>query len=113
MDLPINFQKIAPFMGESDLFHRTQKLLQGCLEYLSITDPIQFDEMFHTDFNTVMNEYKFMNEGVSFSKNFLYEPPLEYISVWIKIYSTEDDYLAQYTAFFDEELNCFDEELGN
>lgn len=51
------------------------------------------------------------NEGASCSKSFSYDPPLDYFSVWIRISDEDDRYLCKYTAFYDLELNCFDDKI--
>ncbi len=93
------------------LFNKTKENLIISLNNFYKTDQQQFNEMFHADINQVLNTYFFENEGVSWSRSFSYDPPLDYISVWIRIYDNENDYTAEYTAFYDLELNYFDDRL--
>lgn len=111
MNLPIDPQGFSNFIRNNNLFEKADENLNECLKNFYTTDQANFREIFHTDLDKVMETYSFENTGVSFSKSFSYEPPLDYISVWIRIYDTEGDYLAEYTAFFDLELKCFDDKL--
>lgn len=111
MNFPIDPQDFLNYIYSNNLFEKTKENLDKCLRNLYTTDQSNFKQMFHTDLSGVIETYSFENEGVSFSKSFSYEPPLDYISVWIRIYDVEGDYLAEYTAFFDLELKCFDDKL--
>ncbi len=40
----------------------------------------------NADLETVLKKYKFENESVSFSKSYSFDPPMDYISIWIRIF---------------------------
>ncbi len=104
-------QIFSSFIKDNHLFDKTKENLMLCLNHFYKTEQERFHEMFQADLDQVINTYVFENEGVSFSKSFSYDPPLDYISVWIRIYDREKDYLAEYTAFYDLELNQIDDRL--
>ena len=81
------------------------------MENLWCDSPKEFEEQYNTNISTVLNDYKFENEGISFSRSYSYEPPLDYISVSIRIYDQEDDYVAEYRALYDLDLHIFDDTM--
>lgn len=111
MNPPVDSQDFLNFIRNNNLFEKAKGNLNECLRNLYTSDQSNFEQLFHADLKKVMETYSFENEGVSFSKSFSYEPPLDYISVWIRIYDAEGDYLAEYTVFFDLDLKCFDDKL--
>ena len=111
MKFPIESQIFSEFISNNDLFNKTKENLVQCLNNFYKTDQVRFDEMFEADLDQVINTYVFKNGGVSLGKSFCYDPPLDYTSVWIRIYDNENEYLAEYTAFYDLELNCIDDQL--
>ncbi|MBE6072621.1 MAG: hypothetical protein E7208_11820 [Clostridium butyricum] len=111
MVVPINKKDYEVFISESKIFKKTYDLMVKCLRSWYDDDKEKFINDMWTDFDTVMNTYRFENEGVSISKSYSYDPPLDYISCWIRIYDAEDTYCIEYTAFFDYELNCIDDKI--
>lgn len=109
MMLPINWDKINTFVDSNDLFNRAACSMKNYLRTYFQDDEANFLEDFRADWDTVLNTYRFENAGISFSRDFLRE--LDYVSVWIRIYDTEDDYVGEYTLFFDEQLNVIDDTL--
>lgn len=112
MKIPIDAQQFQDFIMKNKLFEQTRENMIQYLKSWYKDDKEHFIDDMWADFNTVMNTYTFVNEGVSFSKSFSYEPPLDYISVRIIIYDNEDDYCMEYTAFYDYDLNCFDDKTS-
>lgn len=112
MKIPIDTNKFADFIVENKLFDKTRENMTQYLKSWYEDDKEHFLEDMWADFDTVINTYTFENEGVSFSKSYSYEPPLDYISVWIRIYDNEGSYCAEYTAFYDNDLNCFDDKIA-
>lgn len=111
MKIPMDWQMFSEFIQDNCLFDKTKDNLIICLKNFYMQDPEKFEEMLNADVDKIISTYNFVNEGVSLSKSFSYDPPLDYISVWIRIYDNENDYLAEYTAFYDLELNCIDDKL--
>ncbi|MGL5438786.1 MAG: hypothetical protein ACRDA4_00160 [Filifactoraceae bacterium] len=66
----------------------------------------------HNKIEVVINNYIFKDEGISISRSYSHEPPMDYISVWIRIFDEEDSYICEYTAFYDYELNFFDDKVN-
>lgn len=111
MKLPINYLQVNEFERQNNLFNLTKEYLIKWLETSYHDSPKEFEEQYYSDINTVLNNYKFENEGISFSRSYSYEPPLDYISVSIRIYDQEDDYVAEYRAFYDLDLQIFDDRM--
>jgi hypothetical protein len=112
MNIPMDVNAFENFVAENQLFIKTKKKMIQCLKNWYKKDKDQFLEDLWTDIDTVLSTYTFEKDGVSFSKSYSYEPPLEYISVWIKIFDNEGSYCAKYTAFYDLNLNCFDDKIS-
>ncbi len=111
MKILIDSQIFSEYIKQHHLFEKTKENLILCLKNFYAQEPEEFKEMLYADVSKVINTYHFENEGVSISKSFFYDPPLDYISVWIRIYDNENYYLAEYTAFYDSDLNCIDDKL--
>lgn len=74
-------------------------------------DNAAFLDDMNSGLETVLKKYRFENEGVSFSKRYSYDPPMDYISVWIRIFDEENNYISENTAFYDVELQIFDDKI--
>lgn len=109
MMLPIDWSKINFFIDSNDLFNRTAHSMENYLRAYSEDDEKNFLEDFRANLDSVLNTYRFEKAGISFSRDFLRE--LDYVSVWIRIYDAEDDYVGEYNLFFDENLNVIDDTL--
>jgi hypothetical protein len=110
MILPINLECIDQFVIENKLFEKTREYMKIFIENWFEEDKEGFIDDFGTDLSTVLATYNFENGGVSFSKDYFRE--LDYISVRIEIKDDENDYFCTYTAFYDYNLNCFDDKVG-
>lgn len=110
MALPINKESIDRFVIDNKLFEKTRDFMRTFLENWFVEDKEGFIDDFGTDLSTVLATYSFENGGVSFSKDYFRE--LDYISVWISIEDSENDYFCTYKAFYDYDLNCFDDSVG-
>lgn len=111
MKIPIKSEDFSKFISDNKLFDITRDELKKCLKNWWDNDRTLFIEDMYSDLETVLKKYRFENEGVSFSKSYSYEPPMDYISVWIRIFDEEDNYVCEYTAFYDYMLNCFDDKI--
>ena len=111
MVVPINKNDYEEFVSESKIFKKTSDLMIKCLSNWYKEDKESFIKDMWNDLDTVINTYKFEEDGVSISKSYSYEPPLDYISCWIRIYDSEGSYCIEYTAFFDYDLNCIDDKI--
>lgn len=110
--LPISQQDFQNFIEKNKLFERTYQLMCKSLKHWYEDDSQHFIEDMWADLDTVMKTYHFENEGVSISKNYSYEPPLDYISCYIRVYDAEWTYCMEYTAYFDEDLKEFDDKIA-
>ncbi|MBS5165733.1 MAG: hypothetical protein KHY77_08290 [Butyricicoccus pullicaecorum] len=111
MRLPVHYLEVNTFEQQNHLFAMTKEYLIKWLENLWYDSPKEFEEQYYANISTVLENYKFENEGISFSRSYSYEPPLDYISVSIRIYDQADDYVAEYRAFYDLDLHIFDDTM--
>ncbi|KSV57696.1 hypothetical protein [Acetivibrio ethanolgignens] len=111
MNVPINSKEFTDFISDNNLFQLTQEKLTTCLKNWWTHDKAAFLEDMNADLETVLKKYNFENDGVSFSKSYSYDPPMDYISVWIHIFDEENNYICEYTAFYDLELQIFDDKI--
>lgn len=112
MKIMVGSKQFIDFIFNNKLFDLTQEHLIKMLENWWNDDNEAFQESMCNDLETVLKEYTFANEGVSLSKSFAYDPPLDYISVWIEIFDEENSYICEYTAFYDYQLRCFDDKIS-
>lgn len=111
MNIPMDFETLNDFIRESNLFDSTRDSLKLYLENWWNDNKAVFLEDMGADLETVLKKYRFENEGLSFSRSYFYDPPLDYISVWIHIFDEEDSYISEYTAFYDLDLEIFDDKI--
>ncbi len=111
MKLPIDFKSINDFLSNNNLFLTTRENLITCLKNWWNDDNAAFLDDMNADLETVLERYKFENNGISFSKSYSYDPPMDYISIWIRIFDEENNYICGYTAFYDLELQIFDDKI--
>lgn len=111
MILPIDTNQLENFIHKNNLFHTTQNSLILCLKNWWRDNKVDFLENMNANLETVLTAYKFEKEGYSISKSYSYDPPMDYISVWIRIYDEENSYICEYTAFYDMDLKMFDDKL--
>ena len=112
MTIPINSKDVDDFVKDNKLFQRTQKYMIGYLENYWADNKVSFIEDLKVNLETILQHYKFVDKRIAFSKCYEYEPPLDYISVSISMYDEEERYVCEYTAFYDWELECFDDTMG-
>ncbi|ONI39236.1 hypothetical protein AN639_06480 [Candidatus Epulonipiscium fishelsonii] len=111
MKVPINFLEIEDFKVEFKCFDITKKALVQFLENAYQDNSKNFIEDYYNDLHVVLNDYKFENESISFSRSYSYNPPLDYITISIRIYDMEDIYVGEYRAFYDLEFKMFDDKI--
>lgn len=112
MTFPIDSRNLQTFIDQSCLFDMTHGLMLKFLENWYQEDPAGFVNDLWADLDTVKHNYRFENEGVSISKCYACDPPLDYISCRITLWDKEENYCTTYTAFFDDALNCFDDKIS-
>lgn len=112
MNIPMDFKKFNDFIHNNHLFNITQDNLTTCLKNCWLDNKVSFLQDMNADLETVLKNYKFENEGFSFSRSYSYDPPMDYISVWIRIYDEENSYICEYTAFYDLNLKIFDDKIS-
>ncbi len=73
--------------------------------------PEQFQGDMRADHQTVVDTYQFHRKFAVIKQNYMFEPLQRYISASMDILDGEGDHVAIYTAFFDFDGNCFDDQL--
>ena len=109
MELPIKYNDVKKFIESNNLFEVTKKHLFEWLENSYQENATDFENSLNANLEVVLKSYIFKDEGVSFNQSFSYEPPMNYITVRIRIHDDNDSYLNEYTAFFDLDLKIFDD----
>ena len=99
--MPINSKLFEEYIQKNGLFDKAREYLKEYLEIWWEEEPDAFFEDMRTSFEKVIKEYAFTDKVVAIQKNFLYEPPRDYLSVSILIHDKEGNGVRQYTAFFD------------
>ena len=112
-EIPINSKLFEEYIQKNSLFEKARKHLKEYLEIWWEEDSDAFLEGMRASFEKVIKEYKFTDKIVSIKKNFLYEPPQDYLSVSICIDDEEGDWVSQYDAFFDFSFLLFDDVLDD
>ncbi|WHH59732.1 hypothetical protein [Petroclostridium sp. X23] len=111
MEIPVSSSSFQNFIVDSQLFEKTNKALINYLINWYNDNPEAFIDDMRADLNRILQTYNFHNERVAISKSYSYEPPLDYIACDIRITDEEDSCCCVYTAFFDQELNIFDDKI--
>lgn len=111
MHIPIDKAAFQQFIEETCIFEKTRERMFVCLRQWYKDDSQQFMLEMQADLEVVLNTYHFQNAGVSISKSYNYVQPLDYISCTVSIIDNYESICAKYTAYFDYDLNCFDDKL--
>lgn len=99
------------YLKEYKIFEKTMQFMMECLENWHRDDPEQFQRDMRADHQTVVATYRFNRKFAAIKQNCMFEPLQRYISASMDILDRERNYVAIYTAFFDFDGNCFDDQL--
>ena len=72
---------------------------------------VSYTHLMRADHQTVVDTHRFNRKFSSIKQNYMFEPVQSYISASMDILDGEGDHVATYTAFFDFDGNCFDDQL--
>ena len=106
--------KGIPFDAYLDKYKIFEQTMQFMMEYLKNwydDEPEDFQKEMRADYRTVAETYQFKRKIAAFEKNYMYDSPLLCIAASMDILDGEGDHVATYTAFFDFDGNCFDDQL--
>lgn len=107
-NLPIETKKVQSFIDDNAIFTKTRENLMQVLQEWWNDSPIKFQEDLWADLDTVTKRYQLVNEGISFSRSYSYEPPMDFITCYVRIFDANDNYCTEFTAYFDYSLDIFD-----
>ena len=110
MNLPINFSHLDRYIAQHKIFENVGSIMKRCIETWFRDDPKGFLEEWGVDAAHFQDVYSIRDGGISFARDFFRE--LDYISAWVEIWDQNGSFRADYTAFFDEDLNCIDDRIG-
>lgn len=99
------------YLQRHEIFEKTKPLMMRYLENWYGDNPEQFQTVMRADYRTVAETYQFKRKTAAIEQNYMYEPPLYCIFASMDIYDEEGGYVAIYTAFFDFDGICFDDQL--
>lgn len=105
----MSWDLLTSYLNQNELFARTQELLERYLRSWQQENRSQFLDDMGADLSVVLTTYHFEKGGISFSRDFFRE--LDYISVWLTIEDNSHEYVCEYTAFYDKELNAIDDRI--
>lgn len=108
MNLSNNFNEVNKIVIKNQLYDITTKSFKNILKSWWDRNSESFFDRFDNDLNTVLELYNFDKKGACFSKNYMVNPPSDFISVWIKLFDEQNHYMCEYTAYFDLNCNMFD-----
>lgn len=107
-----DYQELERIVEENKLFRQAREALGRYLKIWWAEDRKNFQESMWADLDTVLEKYRFENDSFAFSRSYLYDPPLDYIAVRIRISNEEETDCSIYTACFNLELEFFDDQLN-
>lgn len=99
------------YLQKHEIFGKTTRLMMECLEKWYADEPEQFQRDMRENLRTVVETYQFKRKIAAIEQNYMYDPPLTCLSVSMDMFDGEDCYAATYTAFFDFDGDCFDDQL--
>lgn len=107
-----DYQELERIVEENKLFRQAQEALDVYLRNWWADEPNRFQEEMRVDLDTVLEKYHFENDSFAFSRSYLYDSPLDYIAVRIRVSDEEESENSIYTACFNLELEFFDDHLN-
>ena len=99
------------YLEKYKIFEKTMQCMMRYLKNWYDDNPKDFQKEMWADYQTVAETYQFKRKIAAIEKNYMYDSPLLCISFGMDIYDEEGDYVAIYTAFFDLNGNCIDDQL--
>lgn len=109
VNLSIIDRFLDKYIDEKWLFEETIASCTFALKNWVKDNPEDFIKTFNTDFDTVLNNYKFKQAVFSIKKSYYYDPSLYYITNTIRIYDEQGNSVVDYVLFFDDKLEIFDD----
>lgn len=100
------------YLEKHQVFEKTTQLMMKCLENWYRDDPEQFQSDMRADWQTVVDTHQFHRKFAAIKQNYMFEPVQRYLTASMDILDGEGDHVATYTAFFDFDGNCFDDQLA-
>ena len=86
------------YLEKYRIFEKTRQSMMNCLKNWYENEPEDFQSFMRADYRTVAETYQF-------------DSPLRCISFSMDINDDEGDYVAVYTAFFNLNGKCMDDQL--
>ena len=110
-EMLLNGMPFDDYLEKYEIFEKTTQFMMEYLKNWYDDDPKDFQRVLRADYRTVAETYQFKRKIAAFEKNYMYDTPLLCIAFSMGINDGEGDYTAIYTAFFDLDGNCFDDQL--
>lgn len=110
-EMLLNGMPFDTYLEKYQIFEKTMQSMMECLKNWHDDEPEDFQSFMLADHRTVAETYQFKRKIAAFEKNYMYDTPLLCISFSMDINDEEGGYVAIYTAFFDLDGNCIDDQL--
>ena len=110
-EMLLNGMPFDDYLVKYEIYEKTSQFMMEYLKNWYDDDPKNFQRVLRADYLTVAETYQFKRKIAAFEKNYMYDTPLLCIAFSMGINDDEGDYTAIYTAFFDLDGNCFDDQL--
>ncbi len=108
---PMDSKFFEEYIQKNGLFEKAREGLRVCLEDWWKEEPDYFLERIGAPFEKVIKEYDFQNHTVAIKKSFFYEPPEDYLAVYISIRDEKGSYVGYYKVFFDFSFELIEDVL--
>lgn len=110
-EMLLNGMPFDDYLEKYGIFVKTKQCMMRYLKNWYDDDPKDFQSFMRADYRTVAETYQFKRKIAAFEKNYMYDSPLRCISFSMDINDDEGDYVAVYTAFFNLNGKCMDDQL--
>ena len=110
-EILLNGMPFDDYLAKYGIFEKTTQFMMEYLKNWHGDDQENFQRAMRADFQTVAETYQFKRKIAAFEKNYMYDTPLLCIAFSMDINDDEGDFVVIYTAFFDLDGNCFDDQL--
>ena len=110
-EILLNGMPFDDYLAKYEIFEKTTQFMMEYLKNWYGDYPKNFQRTMRAEHQTVVDTYQFHRKFAAIKQNYMFEPLQRYISASMDILDGEGDYAAIYTAFFDFDGNCFDDQL--
>ena len=110
-EMLLNGMPFDDYLEKYEIFEKTTQFMMEYLKNWYDDDPKDFQRAMRADYRTGAETYQFKRKIAAFEKNYMYDTPLLCIAFSMDINDDEGDFVVIYTAFFDLDGNCFDDQL--